>query len=120
MTPMRLACYAAVTAGSLAAGGMSVGWFMNPKRAQIAALEQPFPTMPTTQGGERQGPGVVAFPSTETQAGTSLALPPSFPLRHEALEQAGSRYKVVKVTRTPHGLRREVIAQSYVVPADAR
>src|SRR5438046_458039 len=38
----RLVCYAIVTAGSLAAGGISVGWLMNPDRvATTAAIEQP-------------------------------------------------------------------------------
>jgi hypothetical protein len=133
MTAMRLACYAAVTAGSLAAGGMSVGWFMDPEGAQTAALQQPSPTTPAATSGEHQMPpalreaqlpgALAALPALDQREPNSVTLeaaPPSLPLRHKALEQPGSRYKVVKVTRGPRGLRREVIARSYLIPARPR
>jgi len=129
----RLVCYAMVTAGSLAAGGISVGWLMNPDRvATTAAIEQPQSVEPPITERkpavlyavpEGRGPpsATAAAPTVTTrEMPASLPLQPPLALRHKALEQPGSQYKIIKVTRGPHGLRREIIAQSYAVPASPR
>src|SRR6185369_1910820 len=101
--------YALIT-GSLAVTGLTVGWVTNPDRGTIAVPERPMAS------DVRQPAEEPAWIAAATIAELSRAapvsdkaparvIPRSLDAGQQRLEVPASRYRVVKVTRGPHGPR---------------